>query len=114
MTIFVIFLYRSESTTGSSPSALTNTFSNDGSFLEQFKKMQDGKERQKDMLQKPDERGTNFLLNKTKADSQKSIYSSSAENKSHKDILSSPPPPPPSRTDIQQHDRKGIKRVMLK
>lgn len=83
---------------------LKNTFSNDGSFLDQFKILQQKGERNQDVSKTSDERCGNFHLNKSKSSSQQSKYSIPNDITSHKDILSTPPPPPPSHNDINKKE----------
>jgi len=75
-----------------------NTFSNDGSFLEQFKKMQ-----QKSGIEESSKASSHkseyFDGSKSKQSSLSLGYTISSSSDSHKSILTSPPPPPPSQLD---------------
>ena len=91
---------RSTATATSTSEELKNTFSNDGSFIEQFKKMQERKDTSSESSQNTPE-------NQSKSNIGHSSYSTSYNTKSHKDILSTPPPPPPNFINVQKNEKEG-------
>ena len=99
--IFFLMQIRPASDSTSKATELKNTFSNDGSFLDQFKEIQQKNEKNQDISKMTLERSKSLVSERAKQISQQI----SNETKSHKDILSTPPPPPPS---IDGADRKEI------
>ena len=98
---------RSTATATSTSEELKNTFSNDGSFIEQFKKMQESKDTSSEIPKNISERSEYSSLHQSKSNIGHSSYSTSYNTKSHKDILSTPPPPPPNFINVQKNEKEG-------
>ena len=98
---------RSTATTTSTSAELKNTFSNDGSFIEKFKKMQESKDHCSEIAKNTPDRSEYSSSNQSKSNIGHSSYSTSYNTKSHKDILSTPPPPPPNFINVQKNEKEG-------
>ena len=84
-----------------------NTFSNDGSFLEQFKKMQQKSGIEDSSKASSINKNEYFDRSKSRQSSLSLGYTISSSFDSHKSILSSPPPPPPSQLDNKDTKCQG-------
>ena len=119
--VYLILLYlytllpiRSTATTTSTSAELKNTFSNDGSFIEQFKKMQESQPISLEIPKTTPERSEYSTFNQSKSNTGHSSYSTSYNTKSHKDILSTPPPPPPNFINVKKNEKEGnLKHIRL-
>ena len=110
--IFCLYWYislpsRATATATSTSAELKNTFSNDGSFIEKFKKMQESQDISLEIPKNTPERSEYSTFNQSKSNTGHSSYSTSYNTKSHKDILSTPPPPPPNFINVQKNEKEG-------
>ena len=106
---------RSTATATSTSEELKNTFSNDGSFIEKFKKMQESKDTSSEIQKNTPERSEYSTFNQSKSNTGHSSYSTSYNTKSHKDILSTPPPPPPNFINVEKNEKEGnLAHIRLK
>ena len=91
-----------------------NTFSNDGSFLEQFKKMQQKSGIEDSSKASSSNKNEYFDRSKSKQSSLSLGYTISSSSDSHKSILTSPPPPPPSQLDSKDTTSQGTWTTLIK
>ena len=99
-------LYRTS--TAASSNETKNTFSNDGSFLEQFKKMQQKSETDYNTKSEYGSRKEYGDKSTSKQSNLSLGYTIKTNVDTQKGILSQPPPPPPSLSEIKDTAPQGI------
>lgn len=88
--------------TATSGKETKNTFTNDGSFFEQFKKMQQ-KPQNQEGSKIYDSKSDNDNIMNSKQSTLSLGYAANTNSSAHKRMLTSPPPPPPKPSDSKDN-----------
>ena len=102
----------SRPSTATSGKETKNTFTNDGSFFEQFKKMQQ-KPQNQEGSKIYDSKSDNDNIMNSKQSTLSLGYAANTNSSAHKRMLTSPPPPPPKPSDSKDNPSQGMHLNLL-